>query len=110
MSRGHSGQAPLRSYSGLASLAPRTCPPWRLVSMPGARTGALLRPASAEMASPGPSQAQGWSLGLAQLESQCRKLKRKKGNGEVEEEREREGKKRRKGERWMLRDAARWME
>lgn len=49
-----------------------------------ARTGPLPRPASAEMASQGPGQAQDWfrgSLGLAQLDSRCRKLKRQEGKG-----------------------------
>lgn len=90
VSRDRSGQAPWRSYSGLASPGPRTCPPWRFVSMLRSGPVLLLRPASAESASQCPRRAQDWfhgSLDLAQLDLRYRKLKRQERKGEIEEER-----------------------
>lgn len=89
MSRDGSGQAPWRSYSGLASPAPRTCPRWRFASMLGRRPVPLPRPASAEMASQRPGRAPDafhGSLGLAQLDLPCRTLKRQDRKGEGKEE------------------------
>lgn len=88
-SRDCSGQAPWRSYSGLASPAPRTFPPWRFISMLG-----LPSPAFRGVAFPVPSRAQEWfrkSLGLAQLDSRCRKLRRQEREEEVEEREEKKG-------------------
>lgn len=101
-SRDRSGQAPWRSYSGLASPAPRTCPPWRFISMLRRGPVPLPRPALAESASQCPGRAQAWfrgSLGLAQLDSRCRKLKRQKRKGEAKEKREEERKGVREGGR-----------
>lgn len=90
--RDSSGQAPLRSYSGLASPAPRTCPPRRSVSMLERRRVQLPRPALAESPSQCPGRAQDWFAGAkawhTQLDSRCRKLKRQEREGAVEEERE----------------------
>lgn len=68
VSRIHSGQTPWRSYSGLASPAPRTFPPWRFVWALGRGPVPLPLPASVESASqcPGRSRYQfRGSLGLA---------------------------------------------
>lgn len=115
VSRGHSGQAPWRSYSGLASPAPRTCPPWRLVSMPG-RGPVRCRVQPQRRWRPGvPAELRIGSAGAEAWHSwihSAGNLRGKRGRGEVEEEREgrREGGRQRKGERWMRRDTARWTE
>jgi hypothetical protein len=59
-SRDHSEQTPWRSYSGLASPAPRTCPPWRSVSMLGRGPVQLPRPALGESESQYPGRSQDW--------------------------------------------------
>lgn len=117
--RDRSGQAPWRSYSGLASPAPRTCPPWRFVSMLRCGPVPLPLPASAEMASQCPGRAQDCfhgSLGLAQLDLRCRKLKRhgRKGGTKGGRRGKEGGRGRERGEcagilRWTDWDRWRWL-
>lgn len=93
----YSEQGPLWEGS-MEELATRA---WRLRrpghALPGASSpcsgadGSRCLVPSAESASQCPGRAQDWfrgSLGLAQLDSRCRKLKRREREGEVEEERE----------------------
>lgn len=95
-SKDRSEQAPWRSYYGLASPAPGTCPPRISVSMLGRGRVQLPRPALAESLSQcDPGSRSGLvrgSLGLAQLGSRCRKLKRQEKEGQVEKTTEEERK------------------